>query len=136
MNFGPETMRGAPAIAPRGRVDFRLARNVVVREYRRGRLSRDEVCDAHPELVRAARCVGKPSKIDCPICEQSKVMMVSYAFGTRLPPSGRCIDSDAELVKLSRRPGDISCYVVEVCPECSWNHLALLYPLSGSVASG
>lgn len=107
-----------------GHIDYRLARNAVISEFRKGRLSRLDVCDAHPELLRAAINVGESSREDCPICEADKVRLVSYVFGTRLPPSGKCITSKRELAKLSRTTRDLACYVVEVCPSCSWNHLA------------
>ena len=56
-----------------GNVDYRLARNVVVSEYRKGNLSRLDICDAHPELVRAAIDAGEASEEDCPICEGVKL---------------------------------------------------------------
>ena len=74
--------------------------------------------------MRAARNVATPTERDCPICEESKLVLVTYGFGPRLPPSGRCITSTAELAKLARQARELACYVVEVCPSCSWNHLA------------
>jgi hypothetical protein len=114
-----------------GRVEYRLARNSVVREFRRGRLSRSEVCDAQPELLRVARNLGEPTSEDCPICAESKVVHVSFAFGPKLPPSGRCLGSSRELGRLARRVSETACYVVEVCPECSWNHLARMFVVGG-----
>ena len=96
---------------------------------RRGRLSRLDVCDAHPELMRAARNVGETTVHDCPICEDARLVHVSYVFGPRLPPGGQCISSARELARLSRRADKLTCYVVEVCPECSWNHLARALPI-------
>jgi hypothetical protein len=129
VSFRPDTLRGASSGAaagsePGGHIDYRLARNMVVTQFRKGRLSRPEVCDAHPELLRAALNVGQPSREDCPICEEAKVVLVSYVFGSRLPPGGRCVTSQRELMKLSRSARHLACYVVEVCPSCSWNHLA------------
>ena len=89
------------------------------------------MCDAHPELVRAAREVGEPTKLDCPICEEDKVVLVTYVFGPRLPAFGRCITTKGELAKLDRRPERLAAYVVEVCPSCSWNHLARVLPVGG-----
>jgi hypothetical protein len=118
-------MRGAPSAGPVGsQVDYRLARNAIISEYHKGRLSRLDVCDAHPELLRAATNVGQETREDCPICEQTTVVLVSYVFGSRLPPSGKCVTSQHELVKLARGARELACYVVEVCPNCSWNHLA------------
>lgn len=131
MSFSQESLRGAAAPVHAGLVEYRLARNTVVNEFRRGRLSRLDVCDAQPELLRAARNVGEPSSEDCPICEASKVVHVSFAFGPRLPPSGRCVASRKEMGDLSRRASQSACYVVEVCPECSWNHLARMFIVGG-----
>jgi hypothetical protein len=129
--FDPEALgHGQRSRAP-GRVEYRLARNSVVSEFRKGRLSRIDVCDAHPELLRAARNVGRPTSEDCPICEEDKVVHVSFAFGQRLPAGGRCVDSAQELAKLARRVTESACYVVEVCPSCSWNHLASMFVVGG-----
>ena len=82
-----------PEIA--GQVDYRLSRNLVVSEFRKGRLSRQDVCDAHPELLRAAANIGEEVREDCPICEASKVgwCPTPSAAGSRLrvpasPPHG------------------------------------------------
>jgi hypothetical protein len=115
-----------------GDVDYRLARNMIVSEFRKGRLSRLDICDAHPELLRAATNVGEATGEDCPICEEVKVRLVSYAFGSRLPPSGTCVTSRQELVKLSKGARGVTCYVVEVCPSCSWNHVARSFTVSPS----
>lgn len=45
-----------------GVVDHRLARRMLINQVRIGRLRRDEVCDAHPELIRAAANVGTETK--------------------------------------------------------------------------
>lgn len=127
MSFRPETLRGAAASGLPGQIDYRLARNAVLKEFRRGRLSRLDVCDAHPELVRAAKSIGRIAEEQCPICESADIVHVSYAFGPRLPPSGQTFVNPTELAKLTRRAGEVACYVVEVCPECRWNHLARTY---------
>jgi hypothetical protein len=128
--FGTDSLKGAPAEAG-AQVDYRLARNAVLSEFRKKRLSRHDVCDAHPELIRAARNVGAARDDECPICEGDNLRSVSYVFGSRLPPHGRCITSGRELLKLSQRPTALTCYVVEVCPDCSWNHLTRMFPVGG-----
>lgn len=136
--FGAGSLRGASA-SPNGAtgpvIDYGLARRSVINEYRRGRLAQHEVCDAHPELLRAARNVGEATGRSCPICEEDELVLVSYAFGTRLPSHGRCITERSELVKLGKRVADLTYYVVEVCPACAWNHLARTFFL-GRQASG
>jgi ssDNA-binding Zn-finger/Zn-ribbon topoisomerase 1 len=126
MSFRPEAIgqgdRGAGAV-----VDYRLTRQQVVQQFRKGRLSRHDVCDAHPELRRAATGAGRPTGEACPICEECEVVLVTYAFGARLPPGGRTVTTAREMAQLTRRRTPVSCYVVEVCPECGWNHLTRVF---------
>jgi hypothetical protein len=132
VSFRPELLRGARPAASPGQIDYRLVRKRTVDEFKRGRLSRMDVCDAQPELLRAARNCGRPSQQACPICDEEPVVLVSFAFGPRLPAHGRCITSAKELDRLGRRLAEhASCYVVEVCPSCSWNHLLRCFPLGG-----
>lgn len=122
--------RGAPS-GTAGEIDYRLARRHLIAEFHRGRLAKHEVCDAHPELVRAAREVGSPTSETCPICEDHALVLVSYVFGPRLPAFGRCITTAKEMKAFTKKSraakgsdGAYTCYVVEVCPACHWNHLA------------
>lgn len=131
VTFRPEAIRGAAAGRPGGHVDYRLARNHVVNEFRRGRLSRLDVCDAHPELIRAARSIGVPKVDVCPICESEALVQVTYAFGNRLPPSGKTVATERELAKLRKAAAELAIYVVEACVECSWNHLDRSFSVGG-----
>lgn len=127
-SFTAGSIRGtSPSRA--GEIDYRLARRHLINEFKRGRLARHEVCDAHPELVRAAREVSESTNLTCPICEEAEVVLVTYVFGPRLPSFGRCITRPAELKALARRSGEFTAYVVEVCPSCAWNHLFRTFPL-------
>lgn len=133
VNFRPGALDSVTTSPTGGRVEYLLARNAVVREFRRGRLSRLDVCDAHPELLRAARNLGHPTGETCPICEEADLVDVTFVFGSRLPPGGRCVASRAELARYWRRKDPVVCYVVEVCADCSWNHLARMYPAGAGV---
>jgi hypothetical protein len=117
---------------PFSHVDYRLARRSIIRAFHNGRLSQMDVCDAHPELIRAARHVGEKTSEACPICEDANVVLVSYAFGNGLGPAGHCVTNKSELFKLSQRATELTCYVVEVCPECSWNHLTRTFGVQGN----
>jgi len=108
---------------PSGHVDHRLARRHVVNEVKRGRVAASEVCDAHPELLRAARCVGETSEVVCPICEDATVRYVTYAFGPRLPAQGKLVENEKELARLDHGAAELQAYTVEACPACGWNHL-------------
>ena len=130
MTFRPDVVRGIPSGAPTGVVDFRLQRNAVVKEYKRGRLSRLDVCDAHPELLRNAQHASRPATEECPICEAAgELVLVTYVFGRGLPPSGRCVLSAKEMDKLGRSKQELAGYVVEVCRTCNWNHLIRSFPV-------
>jgi hypothetical protein len=133
VSFRPGSLDGVQTSPTGGRVEYLLARNAVIREYRKGRLSRLDVCDAHPELLRAARNLGRPSGEQCPICEDAELVEVTFVFGSRLPPGGRCVATQAELTRYWRRKEPVVCYVIEVCTECSWNHLARMYPAGAGV---
>jgi hypothetical protein len=131
VSFRPESI-GGMGPSPAGLIDYRLIRRHTVDEFHRGRLGRRDVCDAHPELLRAARNVGRSTEDDCPICEDAALVLVSFAFGAQLPPSGRVVDTHKEMTKLSRRRDECTCYVVEVCPDCAWNHLVRAFPVGGN----
>ncbi len=105
-------------------VDYVLARRAVLRDLRAGRKDRLDVCDAHPELLRAGRHVGEPAGGDCPVCGSDQLRLVSYVYGDALrTANGRCITSHHELAKLDANHEEFSRYVVEVCIECRWNYL-------------
>jgi hypothetical protein len=132
---GPGASRGAGAPPREAGVEYRLVRDALVRDVRRGKVDRVDVCDAHPELLRAARNVGRPTDDDCPICEAASTVEVTFVFGARLPPGGRCPGSRAELDRLRRRADPVTCYAVEVCPSCAWHHLTRRYPAGGRASA-
>ena len=108
-------------------IDYALARRAVLRDFRRGALARIDVCDAQPELLRAARHIGLPAHDDCPVCGTGDLRLVSYVYGENLKQAnGRCISDDGELARLGKRHDEFACYDVEVCLDCRWNHLRRL----------
>jgi hypothetical protein len=129
MSFSVGALRGEAN--GRGVVDHRLARRAVVNEYRRGRLSQDQVCDAHPELIRAAANVGTEASAPCPICDEPQLRLVTYVFGPRLPAHGRCVSTAKELAALDRRRDELTAYVVEACVACRWHHLLRVVLVGG-----
>jgi hypothetical protein len=110
-------------------VDYTLAKRAKLTELRGGRLARTDVCDAHPELLRAARNVGERTRVPCPVCAEEPLVHVTYVFGDALHQrSGRVWPRDG-LADLHRSMDEVACYVVEVCTACYWNHLAQRYLL-------
>lgn len=132
MLFSVETFRSGSGANGRAVVDHRLERRALINEYRRGRLRREQLCDAHPELIRAARNVGTPSSVVCPICAEVNLTLVTYVFGPRLPSHGRCVTTKKDLAQFDGRDDDLDAYVVEACVNCRWHHLLRVLPLGGN----
>jgi len=107
-----------------GVVDYTLAKRALLREFRRGLTSRLEICDAHPELVRAAKHLGKEANRSCPVCDKEELRLLAYVYADGLKDdNGRAFRVDEGLSIAAAQPGS-ACYVVEVCLGCCWNHLA------------
>lgn len=130
MSFEASSLRGASG-ARGAVVDHRFARRHLINEFRRGRLRMDQVCDAHPELIRAASNFGAPTQVRCPICDEQDLVLVTYVFGPRLPSFGRVVSTAAQMTALSRSSDDLTAYVVEACTGCRWHHLLRVLPIGG-----
>ncbi len=131
VTFHP-SMAAADAAAGLGSVDYRLQRRRLLADIEAGLVARSEACDIHPELLRVARNAAAPYGRDCPLCDAGDLRLVAYVFGPRLGGGGKCVVNDEELQRLAKRQGEFVAYEVEVCPECSWNHLVRRYPLHDS----
>lgn len=106
-----------------GVVDFTLAKRALLRDARRGLLTRLDICDAHPELMRAAKNIGQETERPCPVCDESSLRLLAYVYADDLKRNnGRVWSIDAAMRLASQRRNG-TCYVVEVCTECAWNHL-------------
>jgi len=106
-----------------GVVDYTLAKRALLREFRSGLLSRLEICDAHPELMRAARYLGSKATRPCPVCNKDELRLLAYVYGDGMDrDNGRAFDLQEGLTIAAGHRG--TCYVVEVCTDCSWNHLS------------
>ncbi len=114
-----------------GVVSYRLARQRAVEAYKRGDRSTHEMCDAQPELRRVAHNWGQPLDDCCPICEGDDLVSVTFAFGASLPKSGRVVATLSDAQKLRKRGKPSTCYTIEVCRQCWWNHLRESYAVSG-----
>ncbi len=91
-----------------------------------------DVCDAHPDLLRAARYSGERTSEACPVCEYGPLVLVRYAFSDDFSKreNGMVWSSPDTTPLLKMREARL--YTVEVCPDCSWNHLRSQLLLSGS----
>lgn len=110
--------------APLGVVDYTLVKRAVLRDFQRGLLSRLDICDAHPELMRAARYVGQEIPRPCPVCDDRRLRVLAYVFADELKRDNGRVWTVDRGVALAAECRDGACYVVEVCTGCSWNHLS------------
>jgi hypothetical protein len=129
MTFSVGAVQGVDG--SRGIIDHRLARRMLISEVKRGRVPLENVCDAHPELIRAAKNVGTRTTTICPICEETELRLVTYVFGHGIGPQGRCVSTAKQMRALNSRSAELSAYVVEACIECRWHHLLRILPIGG-----
>jgi hypothetical protein len=104
-------------------VEYRLLRDVQLAKLKAGRILQEDLCDAQYELLRVAKNLGRPMGEQCPVCDTTELVQVVFVFGNKLPASGFCPTSRAELLKLERREEPVQCYAVEVCVTCKFNYL-------------
>lgn len=109
-------------------VDYVLARRRILRDFRRGILTRLDVCDAHPELLRVAENYGEKTARDCPICadedKQETLFEVNYLYGDGFgKANGRPVTEHNQLSSADKAGKAYKRYLVEVCTTCKWNFL-------------
>jgi hypothetical protein len=110
----------------RGFIDYSLDKRATLLALFRGVV---DGCDADPYLMRAAKYHGEKADRKCPVCKKDSLVELRYTFGDQLGQfSGRIKNGD-ELNEMESEFGEFSVYVVEVCRECSWNHLCSTYLL-------
>ena len=109
-------------------VDYTLARRSALATLRQGGFDTADVCDAHPELLRAAKNIGQDLAEKCPVCSHETLKSVRYVYGEDLKRNnGRVVYPPEWLSELVSNYDQFTCYVVEVCIDCSWNHLLRSY---------
>ena len=110
----------------RGFIDYSLDKRATLLALFRGVV---DACDADPYLMRAAKYHGEKVERKCPVCKKDSLIELRYTFGDQLGQfSGRIKNGD-ELSEMESEFGEFSVYVVEVCRDCSWNHLCSTYLL-------
>src|SRR5688572_23795327 len=118
-------------------VDYRLARRASLASLRNGSLDTGDVCDAHPELMRAGRNIGLEVDDPCPICSHDTLRQVRYVYGEQLRHNnGRVVYPSEWFDELIERYDHFTCYVVEVCVDCAWNHLVRAFSAGRDFSKG
>ena len=105
-----------------GEVSHEWQRRTALREYRAGRMSREQICDADFLLRAAAEHHGSPAARPCPVCE-AKMREVKWIYGDNLGRRSGTARNDAEIDRIVHEVGPTTVHVVEVCSTCRWNYL-------------
>jgi hypothetical protein len=112
-------------------VDYTLDKRATLMALYRGKT---DACDADPYLLKAAKFHGSPANRACPVCRKKSLVELQYTFGDQLGQYSGRIKSNKELLEMEMEFGEFRVYVVEVCRECSWNHLCASFVLGDGVA--
>ena len=116
-------------------IDYSLQRRArLATLFNGGVTSREDVCDADPYTLRAARHHGELVTTPCPVCKKPELAHLSYVFGDELGQYSGRIKSRTEIAAMAREHGEIRVYVLEVCRSCGWNHLVESYVVGDGVA--
>lgn len=110
-------------------VDYALQRRAVLAEFYSGRVSTLDVCDATPDLLKAAKFHGTPSSTTCPVCRRDVLTDVRWVYGDELKHAAGSARAPEELDRMANLFREFTVYVVEVCQLCGWNHLVKSYVL-------
>lgn len=113
----------------RGRVDYALQKRALLAQLATGHVGVDDVCDASPYLVRAAKFHGVPTEVPCPICRKEPLTHVHWVYGDALGARAGTARAPSELEAMAVQYADFTVYQVEVCRSCSWNHLVASFML-------
>jgi len=114
----------------RAYIDYTLDKRATLMGLFRGVV---DACDADPYLMRAAKYHGEKVDRKCPVCKKLELVELRYTFGDQLGQFSGRIKSPQELAAMESEFGEFSVYVVEVCRDCSWNHLCSTFILGDGI---
>jgi len=107
-------------------IDYSLDKRATLLALFRGVV---DACDADPYLMRAAKYHGEKTSRKCPVCKKDSLVELRYTFGDQLGQFSGRIKTEIELLEMEKEFGEFAVYIVEVCRDCSWNHLCASYLL-------
>lgn len=116
-------------------IDYALQRRSTLERLRRPtrHLSLPDACDADPMLVRAAHHHGEASSVPCPVCRSTSLVNLHYTFGDQLGQYSGRIKGTREIEQMANEFGEFKVFVVEVCPQCRWNHMIQSFVMGDGV---
>ena len=119
-----------PVKSQRAYIDYSLDKRATLLALYRGV---GNACDADPYLLLAAKFHGLKVERLCPVCKQNSLVELRYTFGDQLGQYSGRIKSVDELADMEKEFGEFRVYIVEVCRECSWNHLCVSFVLGDGI---
>ena len=114
----------------RSYIDYTLDKRATLLALFRGAV---DACDADPYLMRAAKFHGEKVNRNCPVCNKLSLVELRYTFGDQLGQYSGRIKTPEELSAMEIEFGEFRVYIVEVCRECSWNHLCASFLLGDGI---
>ena len=114
----------------RSYIDYSLDKRATLIKLFRGVV---DACDADPYLMRAAKFHGEKVERNCPVCKKTSLVELRYTFGDQLGQYSGRIKTPDELSEMEREFGEFRVYIVEVCRDCSWNHLCSSFVLGDGI---
>lgn len=114
----------------RSYIDYSLDKRATLLALFRGAV---DACDADPYLMRAAKFHGEKVNRNCPVCKKLSLAELRYTFGDQLGQYSGRIKSPEELAVMESEFGEFRVYIVEVCRDCSWNHLCASFLLGDGI---
>ncbi len=119
-----------PMKSQRSYIDYSLDKRATLVALFRGVV---DACDADPYLMRAAKFHGEKVSRQCPVCKKLSLVELRYTFGDQLGQYSGRIKNLKELAEMENEFGEFRVYIVEVCRECSWNHLCASFVLGDGI---
>lgn len=115
-------------------IDYTLQRRAKLSSlFNGGLMNTEDVCDADPYTILAAKHHGEPTDAPCPVCRKREMAHLSYVFGDELGQFSGRIKSTKDIEEMAHEHGEIRIYVLEVCKSCHWNHLVESYVVGDGV---
>jgi hypothetical protein len=127
----PQTPRADEEVAdptlPRHWVDHGIHRRRALSSLVLSATGSSDQLDPHPDLIRAAKHHGEDAGRPCPWCRSEALVLLRYVYSDELGPFSGRLRTEPELREWAVQYGFLDVYVVEVCPDCKWNHLLHTY---------
>lgn len=104
-------------------VSHEWIRRRTLRRFNQGLVKRSEICDCDFLLRTAADFHGTPSTRRCPVCDSDALRNVLWVYGAEIGKAAGSARSEEEVERFAASGAHFDVHRVEVCPDCSWNHL-------------